>query len=38
MRDKFQRVKQGLVQDLLSGRVRTHNKDIEVLPEVAKYD
>ena len=30
-------VKKGLMQDLLSGKVRTHDKDIEVLDEVAAY-
>lgn len=37
-KEKLQRLKQGLMQDLLSGKVRTHNKDIEVLPEVEKHD
>lgn len=34
---QLQRIKQGLMQDLLSGEVRTNDKDIEVLDEVKKY-
>jgi len=33
----FQRLKRGLMQDLLSGKVRTHDKDIEVVNDVIKY-
>jgi type I restriction enzyme S subunit len=36
-RDRLQRLKQGLMQDLLSGTVRTTDTNIEVLPEVAQY-
>ena len=34
---RLQRLKQGLMQDLLSGEVRTTNTNIEVPEEVAKY-
>lgn len=34
---RLRRVKQGLMQDLLSGEIRTHDKNIEVLDEVAAY-
>lgn len=36
-KEQLQRLKQGLMQDLLSGNVRTQNKDIEVLAEVEKH-
>jgi type I restriction enzyme S subunit len=36
-RDKLQRLKQGLMQDLLSGEVRTPDKDIEVVDDVLQY-
>lgn len=36
-RDRLQRLKQGLMQDLLSGKVRTTDTNIEVLPEVEQY-
>ncbi|MDL0122818.1 restriction endonuclease subunit S [Halobacterium salinarum] len=36
-RDKLQRLKQGLMQDLLSGEVRTTDVDIPVLDAVAKH-
>lgn len=32
--EQLKRLKQGLMQDLLSGVVRTHNKDIEIVDEV----
>jgi type I restriction enzyme S subunit len=35
--DSFFRVKQGLVQDLFSGEVRTNNEDIEVVDDVLQY-
>jgi type I restriction enzyme S subunit len=35
--EHLKRVKQGLMQDLLSGEVRTHNRDIDLLPEVEKH-
>jgi type I restriction enzyme S subunit len=34
---RLQRLKQGLMQDLLSGGVRTHDKDIEVVDDVLQY-
>lgn len=34
---QFQRVKKGLMQDLLTGKVRT-NEDVEVLEEVVEYE
>lgn len=33
---QYERLKRGLMQDLLSGEVRTHGKDIEILPEIEK--
>lgn len=36
--EQLTKLKTGLVQDLLSGEVRTHDKDIEILHEVKKYD
>jgi len=33
----LQRLKRGLMQDLLSGKIRTANKDIDVLSEVKKH-
>jgi type I restriction enzyme S subunit len=35
--DQLKSLKQGLMQDLLSGEVRTTNADIEVPEEIAKY-
>jgi len=35
--DRLQRLKQGLMQNLLSGEVRTHDKDIEVVDDVLQY-
>lgn len=32
--ENLRRVKQGLMQDLLTGKVRTHDKDIEVLDDI----
>lgn len=34
---RLQSLKRGLMQDLLSGEIRTTDRDIEVLPEVEKY-
>lgn len=34
---RLQRLKQGLIQDLLSGETRTHNKDIEIVDDVLQY-
>jgi type I restriction enzyme S subunit len=36
-RNQLQRLKQGLMQDLLSGKVRTTDADIDIPEEVAKY-
>ncbi|ELZ08589.1 type I site-specific deoxyribonuclease subunit rmeS [Halovivax asiaticus JCM 14624] len=36
-RDRLQRLKQGLMQDLLSGEVRTHDTDIEIVDEVLQH-
>lgn len=36
-KSQFQRLKEGLAQDLLSGTVRTTDTNIEVLPEVAAH-
>jgi len=36
-RERLQRLKQGLMQDLFSGTVRTTDTNIEVLPEVAQH-
>ena len=36
-RDRLQRLKQGLMQDLLSGEVRTHDKDVEILDDVLQH-
>jgi type I restriction enzyme S subunit len=35
--EQYTRLKRGLMQDLLSGEVRTTDEDINVLPEVEKY-
>lgn len=35
--DQLKRLKQGLMQDLLSGEVRTHDKDIDILDEVKQH-
>lgn len=35
--DQLKRLKEGLMQDLLSGDVRTHDKDIEVMDDVLQY-
>ena len=35
--NQLQRLKQGLMQDLLSGEVRTHNKDIEIVDDVLQH-
>lgn len=37
-RRQLKRLKKGLQQDLLTGQVRTHNKDIEILDEVLQYE
>jgi len=37
-KEELQRLKKGLMQDLLTGKVRTKDKDIEVLDEVKEYD
>ncbi|UWG50657.1 Restriction endonuclease S subunit [Halalkaliarchaeum sp. AArc-CO] len=37
-RDGLQRLKQGLMQDLLSGEVRTHDTDIEIVDKVLQHD
>ena len=34
---QLKRLKQGLMQDLLSGEVRTHDKDIEIVDDVLKH-
>jgi len=36
-RVRLQRLKQGLMQDLLSGEVRTHDRDIELIEEVLAH-
>jgi type I restriction enzyme S subunit len=36
-KEKLQRLKQGLMQDLLSGEVRTHDKDIEPVDDVLQH-
>jgi type I restriction enzyme S subunit len=36
-KERFNRLKRGLMQDLLTGKVRTTSLDINVLPEVEKY-
>ena len=36
-KERFNRLKHGLMQDLLTGKVRTTSLDINVLPEVEKY-
>lgn len=36
--EHLKRVKQGLMQDLLSGEVRTKNREIDSLTEVGKYE
>ncbi|PSQ44753.1 hypothetical protein BRD17_03305 [Halobacteriales archaeon SW_7_68_16] len=35
--NQLQRFKKGLMQDLLSGEVRTHDKDIEILDDVLQH-
>lgn len=35
--DQLKRLKRGLMQDLLSGQVRTHHKDIEVVNDVLQH-
>ncbi len=37
-KEELQRLKKGLMKDLLTGKVRTKDKDIEVLDEVKEYD
>ena len=34
---KLERLKKGLMQDLLSGKVRTHDKDIELIDDVLQH-
>lgn len=34
---ELKRVKSGLMQDIISGRVRTHNKDIEIIDEILAH-
>jgi type I restriction enzyme S subunit len=34
---ELRRLKRGLMQDLLTGRVRTRDKDIKILDEVAAH-
>jgi type I restriction enzyme S subunit len=34
---KLQQLKRGLMQDLLSGKIRTHNKDIKLVDKVLQY-
>jgi type I restriction enzyme S subunit len=34
IKEQLQRIKRGLMKDLLTGKVRTHDKDIEILDEV----
>ena len=36
-KNKLQHLKKGLMQDLLSGEVRTHDKDIEIVDEVLQH-
>ena len=36
-KEQLQRLKQGLMQDLLSGEVRTHDTDIEILDDLLQY-
>jgi type I restriction enzyme S subunit len=36
-KNQLRRLKQGLMQDLLSGEVRTHDKDIEPVDDVLQY-
>lgn len=36
--DQLQKVKRGLMQDLLSGKKRTSNTDIEALDEIQRYE
>jgi type I restriction enzyme S subunit len=36
-KERFKRMKAGLMQDLLSGEVRTHDKNIEVVDDVLQY-
>lgn len=36
-RDQLKRLKKGLMQDLLSGEVRTHDKDIEIVDKVLQH-
>lgn len=37
IKGKLQRLKQGLMQDLLSGEVRTHDKEIELIEDVLQH-
>jgi type I restriction enzyme S subunit len=37
IKGKLQRLKQGLMQDLLSGEVRTHDKEIELVEDVLQH-
>jgi len=37
-KDNLKRIKKGLMQDLLTGKVRTHDKDIEVMDEVMEVE
>jgi type I restriction enzyme S subunit len=37
VKQQFERLKQGIMQDLLSGEVRTHDKDIELVDDVLQY-
>lgn len=36
-RERLKRLKQGLMQDLLSGEVRTHDRDIEIVEDVLEH-
>jgi type I restriction enzyme S subunit len=36
-KNQLERLKQGLMQDLLSGEVRTHDKNIEIVDDVLQY-
>lgn len=35
--EQLQRLKQGLMQDLISGEIRTHDKNIEIVDDVLQY-
>lgn len=37
IRERLQQLKKGLMQDLLSGEVRTHDKDIEIVDDVLAH-